>query len=34
LPDVSENAGMGHACGQAGKRFGAAQAHRVCRRSP
>ena len=28
LPDVSRNAGMGHACGQAGKRLGPAQAHR------
>ncbi len=28
LADVSWNPGMGHACGQAGKRLGAAQAHR------
>ena len=28
LADVSRNAGVGHACGQAGKRLGAAQAHR------
>ena len=28
LADVSRNAGMGHACGQAGKQLGAAQAHR------
>lgn len=28
LTDVSRNAGVGHACGQAGKRLGAAQAHR------
>ena len=28
LTDVSRNAGVGHACGQAGKRPGAAQAHR------
>src|SRR3954447_22999565 len=28
LADVSWNAGVGHACGQAGKRLGAAQAHR------
>ena len=28
LADVSRNAGVGHAGGQAGKRFGAAQAHR------
>jgi hypothetical protein len=26
--DVSGNAGVGHACGQTGKRLGAAQAHR------
>src|SRR6202011_4585670 len=26
--DVSRNAGGGHTCGQAGKRFGSAQAHR------
>ena len=28
LADVGRNAGVGHACGQAGKRLGAAQAHR------
>ena len=28
LADVGWNAGVGHACGQAGKRLGAAQAHR------
>ena len=28
LADVSRNSGVGHACGQAGKRLGAAQAHR------
>jgi hypothetical protein len=28
LADVSRNAGVGHACGQTGKRLGAAQAHR------
>ncbi len=28
LADVSRNAGVGHACRQAGKRLGAAQAHR------
>src|SRR5882724_8099056 len=28
LADVSRNAGVSHACGQAGKRLGAAQAHR------
>src|ERR1700722_14986087 len=28
LADVSWNAGMGHTCGQASKRLGAAQAHR------
>jgi hypothetical protein len=28
LAEVSRNAGVGHACRQAGKRFGAAQAHR------
>src|SRR6266852_5387307 len=28
LADVSRNAGVGHACGQAGERLGTAQAHR------
>src|ERR1700730_13891106 len=28
LADASRNAGVGHACGQAGKRLGAPQAHR------
>ena len=28
LANVSRNAGVGHACGQAGKRLGAAEAHR------